>query len=118
MTKPGRIPANTQSATKNSIAANEAWSVSWAVPTVADRARPRKVTPNALTKQAAAKAAARASIAPIAGTRSFNPHCGRSGLSRIAWKINHSEAKPFSGGSAEIANEPARNAKAVIGITG
>ena len=42
-------------------------------------------------------------MAPTAGTISLRPHCGRSGLSRIAWKISHSETKPLSGGSAEIA---------------
>ena len=67
------------------------------------RGRPRKVMPKARTKQAAASAADSASIAPTAGTSSFRPHCGRSGLSRMAWKISHSETKPLSGGSAEIA---------------
>ena len=77
------------------------------------RGRPRKVTPKALTKQAAASAADSASSAPTAGTRIFSPHCGRSGLSRIAWKVSHSETKPLSGGSAEIATQPTRKAKAV-----
>ena len=67
-------------------------------------ARPRKVTPNALTKQAAASAADSASSAPTAGTRNFSPHDGSCGLSRIAWKVSHSETKPLSGGSAEIAD--------------
>ena len=72
------------------------------------RGRPRKVTPKALTKQAAASAADSASRAPTAGTRIFRPHCGRSGLSRIAWKVSHSETKPLSGGSAEMATQPTR----------
>ena len=38
------------------------------------------------------------------GTSSFSPHCGSCGLSRIAWKVSHSETKPLSGGSAEIAD--------------
>ena len=60
--------------------------------------------PKALTKQAAASAADSASSAPTAGTRSFRPHDGSCGLSRIAWKVSHSETKPLSGGSAEIAD--------------
>ena len=80
------------------------------------RGRPRKVTPNALTKQAAASAAESASSAPTAGTRNFNPHDGSCGLSRMAWKVSHSETKPLSGGSAEIAAQPTRNAKAVCGM--
>ena len=68
--------------------------------------------PNALTKQAAASAADSASSAPTAGTRIFSPHDGKSGLSRIAWKVSHSETKPLSGGSAEIAAQPTRNEEA------
>ena len=34
----------------------------------------------------------------------------------MAWKVSHSETKPFSGGSAEIATQPTRNAKAVFGM--
>ena len=33
----------------------------------------------------------------------------------IAWKVSHSETKPLKGGSAEIATEPMRKTKAVIG---
>ena len=72
--------------------------------------------PKARTKQAAASAAASASKAPTAGTRNFNPHDGSCGLSRIAWKVSHSETKPLNGGSAEIATAPTRNAKAVAGM--
>ena len=57
--------------------------------------------PNARTKQAAASAAASASSAPSAGIMIFRPHCGRSGWTRIAWKVSHSEAKPFNGGRAD-----------------
>jgi hypothetical protein len=46
----------------------------------------------------------------------FSPHCGIAGPSRIAWKVSHSETKPFSGGSAEIAAQPSRKVKAVVGI--
>jgi hypothetical protein len=72
--------------------------------------------PNALTKQAPASAAASASNAPTPGTRNLSSHCGSAGLSRIAWKVSHSETKPLKGGSAEIAAQPTRNANAVFGI--
>ena len=72
--------------------------------------------PKALTKQAAASAADSASSAPTAGTMNFRPHCGSCGLSRIAWKVSHSETKPLSGGSAEIATQPTRNTNAVCGM--
>ena len=72
--------------------------------------------PNALTKQAAASAADSASAAPIAGIRNFSPHCGSAGLTRIAWKVSHSETKPLSGGRAEIAAQPNRKVVAVTGI--
>ena len=80
------------------------------------RGRPRNVTPNALTKQAAASAADSASSAPTAGTRNFRPHDGSCGLSRIAWKVSHSETKPLSGGSAEMPTQPTRNTNAVCGM--
>ena len=69
-----------------------------------------------MTKQAAASAADRASSAPTAGTSSFSAQGSSRGLSRIAWKVSHSETKPFSGGSAEMAMHPARKAKAVCGM--
>jgi hypothetical protein len=72
--------------------------------------------PNALTKQAAASAAESASSAPTVGTRNFSSHCGSAGLSRMAWKVSHSETKPLKGGSAEIAAEPMRKASAVRGM--
>ena len=72
--------------------------------------------PNALTKQAAASAADSASSAPTAGTRNFSPQDGSCGLSRIAWKVSHSETKPLSGGSAEMATQPTRNTNAVCGM--
>ena len=80
------------------------------------RGRPRKATPKALTKQAAASAADSASMAPTAGTMILRPQDGSAGLSRIAWKVSHSETKPLSGGSAEMAMQPARKAKAVTGM--
>ena len=64
-----------------------------------------------MTKQAAASAADSASSAPTAGTSIFSPQDGSCGLSRIAWKVSHSETKPLSGGSAEIAAQPIRNSE-------
>ena len=109
----GASPATRQIPAKMNMAASDALSVSFASAAAGRRGRPRKVTPNALTKQAAASAAESASMAPTAGTISLMPHEGTSGVSRIAWKVSHSETKPFSGGSAEIAMQPARKAKAV-----
>src|SRR5262249_12758429 len=118
MKKPGRMPATRQSAAKKNIAAREKRSVSRARSAAGVRARPRKVTPKALTKQAAASAAESASSAPTAGTKSLSPQDGSCGLSRIAWKVSHSETKPLSGGSAEIAAQPTRKTKAVCGMGG
>ena len=79
ITSPGNIPANRQSAARMNIAESEYRSTSWAVSAAVLRGRPRKVTPNALTKHAAAKAAAKASSAPTAGTIIFRAHCGELG---------------------------------------
>jgi len=95
---------------------SENWSTSAAFTAASERGRPRKVTPKALTKQAAARAAESASSPPTAGTSILRPHCGKSGLCRIAWNVSHSETKPLSGGSAEIATQPARKAKLVSGM--
>ncbi len=102
----GTIPISRHRPAKMNIAASDQRSTSCAPAATVVRGRPRKLTPNALTKQAAASAADNASITPTAGTRNFRPHCGRSGLRRIAWKMSHSETKPLSGGSAEIAMHP------------
>ena len=72
--------------------------------------------PNVLTKHAAASAAESASRAPTAGANNFSPQDGNWAPNRIAWKVNHSETKPLNGGSAEMATQPTRNAKAVLGI--
>src|SRR5260221_14759952 len=82
------------------------------------RGRPRKVMPNALTKHAAANAAARANMAPTAGTIIFRAHCGRSGLCSTPWKISHSETKPLKGGGAGMAKQTTRKTKLVKGIRG
>ena len=46
----------------------------------------------------------------------FRPHSGISGWTRTAWKVSHSEAKPFSGGKPAIAAHPVRNASDVRGM--
>jgi hypothetical protein len=46
----------------------------------------------------------------------LSPQDGICGLSRIAWNVSHSETKPLSGGSAEIAAQPTRKTKAVYGM--
>ena len=73
--------------------------------------------PNALTKQAAARPLVSASMAD--GERHENRHLGLTGSPTPPsrdWKTSHSEANPFSGGSAEIAPRPIRKKKAVHGI--
>src|SRR5436305_9223804 len=112
MNQAGSTPATRQSAASVNIAARDQRSVSTASRATALRGRPRNVTPNALTKHAAASAAESASSAPIAGTRNLSSHWGRAGLKRIAWKVSHSETKPLKGGSAEIAAEPTRKRNA------
>ena len=109
----GCPPAGTCAASTN-IAASEKRSTSRACAATVLRGRPRKLTPNAFTKHAAASAADNASSAPSAGMAIFSPHCGRFGCSRMAWKVSHSETKPFSGGSAEIAAQPTRKQNAVL----
>src|SRR5580765_4416842 len=116
ITKPGRTPTSRHSVAKTNIAARENPSTSFAPLAAGLRARPRKLTPNALTKQAAASAADKARSAPTAGAVSFNPHCGSCGLRRIAWKVIHSETKPLNGGSAEMAAQPTRTTEAVCGM--
>src|SRR5260221_14583821 len=74
MTKPGSTPARKQTAASTNIAVRENVSTSAAAFAAGERGRPRNVTPNALTKQAAASAAERASSAPAAGTVSLRPH--------------------------------------------
>src|SRR5262245_31951835 len=116
MKKPGRIPARRQSPASANIDVKEKGSVSCGLAAAQLRGEHKKVMPKAFTKQAAAKAAESASSAPTAGTRNFRLHDGSSGLNRIAWKVSHSETKPFSGGSAEMATQPTRKVKAVSGM--
>ena len=53
---------------------------------------------------------------PTAGIISRSVQAGRDGLSRIAWKVSHSETKPFSGGRAEMAAQPTRTNRPLKGI--
>ena len=116
MKNPGTMPAIRQSAARTYIAASELLSVSCARLAAFARARPRNVIPKARTKQAAASAADSANSAPTVGTSNFKPHDGNCGLSRMAWKVSHSDTNPLSGGNAEIATLPTRNTKAVCGM--
>jgi hypothetical protein len=84
MNRPGKIPTTRQSAARKTRAARDHPSLSLAEAATGVRARPRKLTPNSLTKQAAASAAASASNPPTAGMISFSPHEGSCGLKRIA----------------------------------
>src|SRR5260370_1647184 len=75
--KPGTAPAMTHKPARPNIALREYLSVSTASRAASRRPRPKKVTPNALTKHAAASAAESARIAPAAGATNRSPHCGR-----------------------------------------
>src|SRR6185312_6751831 len=116
MKRPGNTPATRQSAARKYIAASALLPVSCALAAAGVRARPRKLMPKALTKQAAASAADNASNAPTAGTRNFNPQEGNCGLNNMAWKVSHSETNPLSGGNAEIAVQPTKKTNAVCGM--
>ncbi len=66
--------------------------------------------PKARTKQAAASAADSASSAPTAGTISLQaPLRDLRALREWPGTISHSETKPLSGGSAEIADAADQN---------
>src|ERR1043166_1168417 len=116
ITGPGSTPVMKHSTAKIPMAASEQRSTSCAFAAASVRGRPRKLTPNILTKQAAARAAPSASNAPTAGTRNLSGHCGSCGLIRIAWNVSHSDTKPLSGGSAEMATQPISTAADVFGV--
>src|SRR5215510_6230428 len=73
---PGNTPAARHRADRKNIAASELLSVSSALAAAGVRGRPRKLMPNAFTKQAAANAADNANKAPTAGTRNLRPQDG------------------------------------------
>src|SRR5258708_732448 len=95
MTRPGSTPASRHRAVRMNMAPSENASVSRADAAAGVRGRPRKVIPNALTKQAAARAADRARTAPTAGASSFRAQASSRGLSRMAWKVIPSEQNPL-----------------------
>ena len=116
-TAPGTTPRITHSAARANIAGSEKPSVS--LPFSAALVRPAQESDRlGFTKHAAAGAAESASSAPTAGIRKRGPHCEICGLTRIAWNVSHSETKPLSGGSAEMATQPIRNATAVSACGG
>ena len=77
----------------------------------------RKAMPNALTKQAATKAAVIAKVtnSKIPATLPASPGqaCGRKNK---ACSVIHSLINPLSGGKAAIATEPTKKAVAVYGM--
>src|SRR4026208_135337 len=77
---PGNTPTTRHRTDRKNMAASELLSVSLALAAAGVRGRPRKLTPNAFTKQAAAKAADNANKAPTAGTRNLRPQDGNCGL--------------------------------------
>jgi hypothetical protein len=81
-----------------------------------DRGRPRKVTPKAFTKQAAARPPVRASIAADNTTRRPVGPWNRLAAPSRAWKVSHSLTNPLSGGRPEMAMAPSRNSPAVHGM--
>ena len=72
--------------------------------------------PKALTKQAAARPLVSASIPTATGISTANSGLGMLKPASSDWKTSHSETKPLSGGSAEIAAEPIRKKSAVQGM--
>ena len=72
--------------------------------------------PKALTKQAAARPLVRASSATATGMSTATSDRGMAAPPRSAWNTSHSETKPLSGGSAEMAAAPTRKNSAVRGM--
>jgi hypothetical protein len=68
-----------------------------------ERGRPRKVTPKALTKQAAASPPVSASMEAAKAAASPEAPPSRTPPRSSAWNVSHSETKPLSGGRPEIA---------------
>ena len=103
MITPGNTPASRQSAAKANIAPSEKRSTSCALGRRL-AARPAEEG-HAEGLDEAGRGQRRRKRQQRADRRHQNlrPHCGTSGLTRIAWKVSHSETKPLSGGSAEMA---------------
>ena len=64
--------------------------------------------PKALTKQAAARPLVSASMPTATGINTATSGTGMLTPPSSDWKTSHSEAKPLSGGRAEMAAEPIR----------
>ncbi len=79
------------------------------------RGSARKVMPNAFTKAATARPAARARPAMARAKARFIEGCGSRMFCSSAWKVSHSLTKPLSGGSPALATAPARKQAAVHG---
>ena len=72
--------------------------------------------PNAFTKQATARPLVSASIATAMAIPIAASGWGTRAPPMSVWKTSHSDAKPLSGGSAEIAAAPTKKQAAVRGI--
>ena len=101
---PGSTPATTQRAPKTHMAAREKASASTARATAFERAAAEKG--DAEGADEAGRGERRRERQQRAGGRHHQPQPPLRQLRarQDAWKISHSEAKPLSGGSAEIAD--------------
>ena len=110
--KPGRMPASRHSAANTNIAASENRSVSLRLlGGRLSRAAEKRHAEGLDEAGGGERRREREQRARPPAPVNFSPHCGSCGLSRIAWNVSHSETKPLSGGSAEIATQPTRKAK-------
>ncbi len=91
-------------------------STSFASAATSLRAWPRNTTPNTLTKQVAASAPAKASMAAENGTIAINSAPPICGAIKAVWNVSHSDTKPLNGGRAEIETAATRKNAAVTGI--
>ena len=89
---------------------------SWAAAASGERGMARNVMPKALTKQAAQSPAVRASMPSDSTISTATRGDGAPMPGRSDWKSSHSETKPLSGGSPEMAAEPTRKSAAVHGM--
>ena len=112
----GANPNATQASASITIAACIESGASRACSASFERGIARNVIPNALTKHAAARPLVSASMQTAIGINTATSGCGILKPPSSDWKTIHSEAKPLSGGRAEIAAEPIRKQSAVTGI--
>ena len=116
MTAEGSSPKTTHAIANIAMPACMDRGTSCACSARAERGMARNVIPNALTKHAAARPLASASMATAIGMTTATSGCGIAEPPSKAWKTSHSEANPLSGGSAEIAQAPIKKNRAVRGI--